>query len=76
MFEYKVDYYVKAFGQQNGNEFNTSTLYTSLWQRYNTSFNGNIGVSYYRENVIHWGTAHVNHSSETESCNSYSKNIT
>lgn len=81
-FEYRVDYYARSFHNGNGTDNFESALVYSLWQGYNTTFNDIKGVSYIREDVIHWGSEHVDHgtsSSKAESCDSMftsSKHIT
>lgn len=57
-FEYRVDYYVRAYAND---EYAKSELLCSVWNEYNTPFNDQVGTSYVRENVVHWGSEHVNH---------------
>lgn len=57
-FEYRVDYYVRAYTNQ---EFTESTKLCSVWNRYQTSFEENVGSTFVRENVVHWGPEHVDH---------------
>lgn len=57
-FEYRVDYYVRAYAND---EYTKSELLCSVWNEYNTPFNDQVGTSYVRENVVHWGSEHVNH---------------
>lgn len=57
-FEYRVDYYVRAYAN---NEYTNSELLCSVWNEYKTQFNEQVGTSYVRENVVHWGSKHVNH---------------
>ena len=57
-FEYRVDYYVRAYAND---EYTNSELLCSVWNEYKTSFNEQVGTSYVRENVVHWGSEHVNH---------------
>lgn len=57
-FEYRVDYYVRAFAND---EYTNSELLCSVWNEYKTPFNDQVGTSYVRENVVHWGSKHVNH---------------
>ncbi len=62
-FEYRVDYYVKAFTNSG---LTDSKLLCSIWNRYQTPFEDNVGATYVRENIIHWGagtdaSAHVLH---------------
>lgn len=57
-FEYCVDYYVRAYAND---EYTNSELLCSVWNEYNTPFNDKVGTSYVRENVVHWGSKHVNH---------------
>lgn len=57
-FEYRVDYYVRAYTNQ---EFTESTKLCSVWNRYHTPFEENVGSTFVRENVVHWGPEHVDH---------------
>lgn len=57
-FEYCVDYYVRAYAND---EYTNSELLCSVWNEYKTPFNDKVGTSYVRENVVHWGSKHVNH---------------
>lgn len=57
-FEYRVDYYVRAYAND---EYTKSELLCSVWNEYKTPFNDQVGTSYVRENVVHWGSEHVNH---------------
>lgn len=57
-FEYRVDYYVKSM--TNG-AYKDSRLLCSVWNGYQTSFNEQVGSSYVRENIVHWGPEHVDH---------------
>lgn len=57
-FEYRVDYYVCAYAND---EYAKSELLCSVWNEYKTPFNDQVGTSYVRENVVHWGSEHVNH---------------
>lgn len=57
-FEYRVDYYVRAYAND---EYTKSELLCSVWNEYNTPFDDQVGTSYVRENVVHWGSEHVNH---------------
>lgn len=57
-FEYRVDYYVRAYAND---EYTKSELLCSVWNEYNTPFNDQVGTSYVRENVVRWGSEHVNH---------------
>lgn len=57
-FEYRVDYYVRAYTNQ---EFTESTKLCSVWNRYQMPFEENVGSTFVRENVVHWGPEHVDH---------------
>lgn len=57
-FEYRVDYYVRAY---TNHEFTDSKLLCSVWSRYQTPFEENVGSTFVRENVVHWGPEHVDH---------------
>lgn len=57
-FEYRVDYYVRAY---TNHEFTDSKLLCSVWNRYQTPFEENVGSTFVRENVVHWGPEHVDH---------------
>lgn len=62
-FEYRVDYYVRAYTNQ---EFTESTKLCSVWNRYQTPFEENVGSTFVRENVVHWGPEHFNHGLKAE----------
>lgn len=57
-FEYRVDYYVRAY---TNHEFTDSKRLCSVWNRYQTPFEENVGSTFVRENVVHWGPEHVDH---------------
>lgn len=57
-FEYRVDYYVRAY---TNHEFTDSKLLCSVWNRYQTPFEENVGSTFVRENVVHWRPEHVDH---------------
>lgn len=57
-FEYRVDYYVRAY---TNHEFTDSKLLCSVWNRYQTPFEENVGSTFVHENVVHWGPEHVDH---------------
>ena len=57
-FEYRVDYYVKS---ETNDAYQTSQFLCSVWNGYKTSFNEQVGTSYVRENIAHWGPTHVYH---------------
>lgn len=57
-FEYRVDYYVKSV---TNDAYKESRLLCSVWNGYQTSFNEQVGSSYVRENIVHWGPEHVYH---------------
>lgn len=57
-FEYRVDYYVRAY---TNHEFTDSKLLCSVWNRYQTPFEENVGSTFVRENVVHWGPEHIDH---------------
>lgn len=57
-FEYRVDYYVRAY---TNHEFTDSKLLCSVWNRYQSPFEENVGSTFVRENVVHWGPEHVDH---------------
>ncbi len=62
-FEYRVDYYVRAFTNSG---LTDSKKLCSIWNKYKSPFEENVGATYVRENVIHWGagtdaSAHVLH---------------
>lgn len=62
-FEYRVDYYVQAYTNQ---EFTKSTKLCSVWNRYQTPFEENVGSTFVRENVVHWGPEHFYHGLRAE----------
>lgn len=79
-FEYRVDYYVKAFTNSG---LTDSKLLCSIWNRYQTSFEDNVGATYVRENIIHWGagtdaSAHVLHNDKNpaDKCTTVLSNAT
>lgn len=57
-FKYRVDYYVKSM---TNDAYKDSRLLCSVWNGYQTSFNEQVGSSYVRENIVHWGPEHVDH---------------
>lgn len=62
-FEYRVDYYVRAFTNSG---LTDSEKLCSIWNKYKSPFEENVGATYVRENIIHWGagtdaSAHVLH---------------
>ena len=57
-FEYRVDYYARAY---TNHEFTDSKLLCSVRNRYQTPFEENVGSTFVRENVVHWGPEHVDH---------------
>lgn len=57
-FEYRVDYYIKS---KTNNAYQESQFLCSVWNGYKTSFNEQVGTSYVRENIAHWGPKHVYH---------------
>lgn len=57
-FEYRADYYVRAYTNHG---FTDSKLLCSVWNRYQTPFEENVGSTFVRENVVHWGPEHVDH---------------
>lgn len=62
-FEYRVDYYIRAF---TNSDLTDSKLLCSVWNKYRSPFEENVGATYVRENIVHWGagkddSAHVLH---------------
>ena len=57
-FEYRVDYYIKS---KTNNAYQKSLFLCSVWNGYKTSFNEQVGTSYVRENIVHWGPEHFYH---------------
>ena len=57
-FEYRVDYYIKS---RTNDAYQESQFLCSVWNGYKTSFNEQVGTSYVRENIAHWGPEHVYH---------------
>ena len=53
-----MDYYVKSMTNE---AYKESRLLCSVWSGYQTSFNEQVGSSYVRENIVHWGPEHVYH---------------
>lgn len=74
-FEYLIEYYIKAFSQNDGDSFTDSTLYGSRWQKYNTTFVNIPSPGYLREYITHWGNEHINHGDTDNTSDSYSANI-
>lgn len=74
-FEYLVEYYVRAFSQDDGASFIDSELFTSVWQKYDTVFNNIAAPGYLREHITHWGTSHVNHGSSDDKTDTYTGNV-
>ena len=71
-FEYRVDYYVRAFTNSG---LTDSKKLCSIWNKYKSPFEENVGATYVRENIIHWGagtdaSAHVLHDDKnpTDKC--------
>lgn len=62
-FEYRVDYYIRAFTNSG---LTDSKLLCSVWNKYKSPFEENVGATYVREIIVHWGagtddSAHVLH---------------
>lgn len=62
-FEYRVDYYIRAFTNSG---LTDGKLLCSVWNKYKSPFEENVGATYVRENIVHWGagtddSAHVLH---------------
>ena len=57
-FEYRVDYFVQSM--TNG-AYGESSPLCSVWNGYQTPFNEQVGSSYVRENIVHWGPTHAYH---------------
>lgn len=79
-FEYRVDYYVRAFTNSG---LTDSKKLCSIWNKYKSSFEENVGATYVRENIIHWGagtdaSAHVLHNDENpaDKCTTVLSNAT
>ncbi len=75
-FEYLVEYYIRAFAQNEGNAFTESELFGVRWQKYNTSFDNIPAPGYIREHITHWGIEHINHHDTDDKSDAYDKNIT
>ena len=56
-----MEYYVRAFGQNNGNAFNKSELYALKYETYNSDFHNIAGPGFIKEYITHWGLEHVDH---------------
>ena len=74
-FEYRVNYYVRAYTQGNGNNFTNSELYEVMWVRYNSDFQNIAAPGYIREFISHWGTSHINHGTTDNNSDAYTGNI-
>lgn len=79
-FEYRVDYYVRAF---TNSDLADSKKLCSIWNKYKSPFEENVGATYVRENIIHWGagtdaSAHVLHNDENpaDKCTTVLSNAT
>lgn len=79
-FEYRVDYYVRAF---TNSDLTDSKKLCSIWNKYKSPFEENVGATYVRENNIHWGagtdaSAHVLHNDENpaDKCTTVLSNAT
>lgn len=79
-FEYRVDYYVKAFTNSG---LTDSKKLCSIWNKYKSPFEENVGATYVRENIIHWGagmdaSAHVLHNDKNpaDKCTTVLSNAT
>lgn len=79
-FEYRADYYVKAFTNSG---LTDSKKLCSIWNKYKSPFEENVGATYVRENIIHWGagtdaSAHVLHDDENpaDKCTTVLSNAT
>ena len=79
-FEYRVDYYVRAF---TNSHLTDSKKLCSIWNKYKSPFEENVGATYVRENIIHWGagtdaSAHVLHNDENpaDKCTTVLSNAT
>lgn len=79
-FEYRVDYYVRAF---TNSDLTDSKKLCSIWNKYKSPFEENVGATYVHENIIHWGagtdaSAHVLHNDENpaDKCTTVLSNAT
>ena len=70
-FEYAVEYYVRAFAQDDGQKFTDSELYTTKWYRYEEELENIKGPAYLREHITHWGTEHINHGTSDNTSDNY-----
>ena len=57
-FEYRVDYFVQSMTNE---AYGESSPLCSVWNGYQTPFNEQVGSSYVRENIVHWGPTHAYH---------------
>ena len=74
-FEYRVNYYVRAYAQGNGNAYNTDELYKETWVRYNSDFVNLPNPGYVREYITHWGTSAVNHDRSNDESDAFTGKI-
>lgn len=73
-FEYRVQYYTRAYNQDN--EFVEPRLFKTTWMRYNEEFES-IGTPGFKEEYItHWGTSFVNHGRTDNTADAFSGPIT
>lgn len=68
-FEYRVDYYAKAFGEHG--KFPESELVISKWEPYQTVPPQIEGPAFTAERVLHWGTSHVEHGDPNDKTDVY-----
>ncbi len=60
-FEYAVEYWAKAYHQDNGSSFSSPARFATVWHDYKEGFQDIHGPAYGAENVIGWGETNVDH---------------
>ncbi len=72
-FEYRVDYYAKAFGEHG--KFPDSELVVSKWEPYENVPLQIEGPVFTAERVLHWGVEHVEHGDPNDAADLYDEPI-
>ncbi len=74
-FNYEVEYWAKAFEQDNGDEFAESKFYTKVIHTYGEGFQNIAGPAYCMEEVIGWGKEHIEHADQGDCNESYKEDM-
>ncbi len=75
-FNYAVEYYTRAFDSSQGNDYTKSDLHATVMHTYQEDLKNIDGPAYALEEVIGWGTEHVNHGDSRECVDGYKEKIT